>query len=637
MKNFIFENAEWIWHCDNYDENEYAEFFEELEYNGKNTTLHISVCGDYVVFINGKYVASNQYADFPHYKVYDEINISDFLEYGKNTICFLVWYFGKSGMRYVTPNPGLIYEIISENKLLAYSSENTFSRKSKAYKSGVMKKVTPQLGYGFFYDAKKEDAWLNNKIENFKQSYKIAEKSEFYKRPTKKLSLGERVDGKITQNGNKYIVDLGEEIVGLLDFSFKCKKEQTLNILYGEVLENGHVKRVIGHRDFCVNYATRCGENEYCNYMFRFACRYIEIESEEPIDINYVGIIPQLMPVKVKNIALDNELDRKIYDICINTLKLCMMEHYVDCPWREQCLYAFDSRNQMLFGYSAFEGGNTEYAKANLRLISKDNRSDELLSICIPSAENLTIPSFSLYYILAVKEYLDFSGDLEFGNEVFEKLKSILNVFANNVKNDTVYCFTGKEHWNFYDWSPYAYSNIGEEKQEPDFLLNCIVIIALNAYSEICGKLNKENIFDGLAENLRKNVRKKYYNSETGLFFINNKNEEPTEIANSLAIISDVAIGELAEMICEKLNNAELIPCSLSMKNFKYDALLKVNKDKYSESVLNEIRQLYKTMLDAGSTTAWETIEGAAAFDNAGSLCHGWSAVPIYYYNKIPY
>ncbi len=35
----------------------------------------------------------------------------------------------------------------------------------------------------------------------------------------------------------------------------------------------------------------------------------------------------------------------------------------------------------------------------------------------------------------------------------------------------------------------------------------------------------------------------------------------------------------------------------------------------------------------AGSTTCWETQYGAADFNNAGSLCHGWSALPVYYYH----
>ena len=40
-------------------------------------------------------------------------------------------------------------------------------------------------------------------------------------------------------------------------------------------------------------------------------------------------------------------------------------------------------------------------------------------------------------------------------------------------------------------------------------------------------------------------------------------------------------------------------------------------------------------MLDEGATSAWETKIGASDFSNAGSLCHGWSAVPVYYYNKF--
>ena len=48
-----------------------------------------------------------------------------------------------------------------------------------------------------------------------------------------------------------------------------------------------------------------------------------------------------------------------------------------------------------------------------------------------------------------------------------------------------------------------------------------------------------------------------------------------------------------------------------------------------------EIRKNYKKMLDYGSDTTWETIDGACAFDNAGSLCHGWTAIPIYYFRKL--
>jgi hypothetical protein len=40
-------------------------------------------------------------------------------------------------------------------------------------------------------------------------------------------------------------------------------------------------------------------------------------------------------------------------------------------------------------------------------------------------------------------------------------------------------------------------------------------------------------------------------------------------------------------------------------------------------------------MVESGSTTVWETEIGASDFHGAGSLCHGWSAMPIYYYHKL--
>ena len=48
---------------------------------------------------------------------------------------------------------------------------------------------------------------------------------------------------------------------------------------------------------------------------------------------------------------------------------------------------------------------------------------------------------------------------------------------------------------------------------------------------------------------------------------------------------------------------------------------------------LNDIDVIYKKMLDEGATTFFETELGPYDFNGAGSMCHGWSALPIYYYH----
>ena len=631
-----FEKAKWIWVSPEGGKNEYAEFYESINYDGKKVTVHFSVSGEYTLFVNGKYVSSVQYADFEHYKVYESIDITEYLVGGENTVAFLACYWGVSGMRYSTPTPGIIFEIESDDEIIAFSHENTPSRKSLCYESGWESVISSQLGYSFFYDSTKQDGWLLGKAEGFGKPFVIEKECSFVQRPIKRQLVEQIKYAKPCGEKKNCIFDLGEEYAGFCSFSIKSSTEQHIKVYYGELLKDGHVKKQIGNRTFCFDYKMSKGENVFVNYMLRLACRFIEIECEDELEVEYIGILPQVYPTTVRKAEFDDRLDADIYNICLNTLKLSMLEHYVDCPWREQCLYAFDSRNQMLTGYYAYEGGNSEYARANLMLMSKDRRGDGLMSICFPSADDLTIPSFCLYYVLAVKEYILYTGDLSLAESVIEKIESVLKVFVNNSENNLVCRFADKSHWNFYDWSEYASGVLHEsESQEPDSLINLIFVIALKSYDVICKKLGRNNKFEGLSEDIQKALNEKFYNEKTGLYFVKDPDENPTELVNCLAVYTGTASDKVSSFVCDKLASGELVECSLSMKCFKYDALLMQDMEKYKNSVLSEIRKTYKNMLDAGSTTVWETAVGESDFHSAASLCHGWSAIPICYYHRL--
>ena len=103
-------------------------------------------------------------------------------------------------------------------------------------------------------------------------------------------------------------------------------------------------------------------------------------------------------------------------------------------------------------------------------------------------------------------------------------------------------------------------------------------------------------------------------------------------LTNALGVISGVA-GEYTGVVANKLKSGEFTPCSLSMKTFVYDALILADKQGNEEYIINDIRETYKKMLDFGSTTVWETAVGRDDFEGGGSLCHGWSAIPVYYYH----
>lgn len=620
-----FKNAKWIWYTETPVYDSYGDFVDCFNYEKGKVTISISCDGDYTLFINNKFVSSNQYGDFENYKIFDTIDVTNHLICGENKIYILVWHFGINTSRYKFAPAGLIYSVECDGEVISNSSVNTKSRENPNFKSNYQKMVTIQFGQSFLYDATKPD---NTPYSN---SYIVNKNCNLFPRPIQKSFFLDEKKIKIIKNeDDHFLIDLGEEVVGVPVLRFTTKVQQKITLAWGEHIIDGEVRRIIGDRDFSFEYIAQKGENRFTNYMFRLGCRYIELYCEAPIELDYAGIMPQVYPLEAINKKFENNLDQQIYDSCVNTLKLCIMEHYVDTPWREQSLYAFDSRNQMLCGYKAFKNQNSQYARANLLLISNDRRKDDLLSITFPSGTNLAIPSFSLYYFLAVKEYIEATGDSSLGVEVYNKLLSILKPFLNSLTNGLINKFNGADYWHFYDWSDHMYTKIGQADSNTDFMINALLVLALESFKYISIKIDKIFEYQNLIDNLKSNIKTTFYNQAKGLFTMRANTEQFTELCNSMAILAGISTKEESEFIAKKLLSGELTQCSLSMKCFKYDALLMVDK-KYHKNIVDEIRSVYKPMLESNSTSVWEVAEGANAFDKAGSLCHGWSSMPIIY------
>lgn len=632
----VFESSEWIWIHRDKAQDEYAEFTAKIPgCKGKRTICRISCDGDYVLFLNGAFINCTQYGDFEHYKIYDEIDITELLQNETNIFSVLVWHYGNDSQRYISSQAGVIFEVLQGETLVLASNATVLCRKSQAYQSGYCKEITRQLGYSFLYDANKEDDWLDGTASGFDFAVTVNKNCIFYPRPIERLRFREKQVATLRKKEDKhFLIDLGEETFGVPVLHLFSETKQKIVVAWGEDLRDGHVRQTIGRREFSFEYIAKPGENTYINYLLRLGCRYLELYAEAPIELVYAGLLPQEYPVQETIFASSDPLEQKIYAICVRTLKLSMAEHYMDTPWREQCLYAFDARNQMLCGYYAFRNGNADYARANLKLIAEDRRADGLLSICYPCGADLTIPSFSLYYFMAVREYIDHTGDRSLAQEVYAKLTSVIEVFINNMQNGLVNRFSGKNHWNFYDWSECLNGNLFvSEKEEPDLILNCLFILALENLRCISKTIAKPFLYASVLEETRERVKQTFWNAEQRAFALTQEGKALTALGNALAILADVV--DSPKDLCERMIRKEFTECSLSTKCFLYDALLKTDLTAYQAFIRDEMKRDYQKMLDAGATSVWETAEGASAFDNAGSLCHGWSAIPVYYYHKL--
>ncbi|MBQ8658631.1 MAG: hypothetical protein IJ506_05805 [Clostridia bacterium] len=654
------EKSKWIWWRKESQKDEYGEFYATYSAKEDNQKFVCRICadGDYALYINGQFVASNQYDDYPDWKCYDELDLSAYTKKGENSFAVLVWRFGETHFSYIPmKKAGVIFEVRSGCRAVLVSDENVRARKSSAYQSGRMKKITPQLGYGYRYDATKEDDWKTGGGAGFNSAVAVENDCNFAPRPIKKSVLLEKTPFEIikTENdGKRILIDMKAETVGLFTARLKASEETELLISYGEHIEDGWVRRLIGVRDFSFEYKAKAGENEFFNPFLRLGARYLEINADKPIELIYAGLIPQVYPVKRKQYAFENELDQKIFETSVKTLELCMMEHYVDCPWREQGLYVLDSRNQMLYGYYAFENGNADYVRANLALMGHDNRADGLTSICFPTAEDLTIPSFTLYWFMSTREYVERTGDLSLVKEIYPKLTKIVEVFRATKREGLLCQLRGEAYWNFYDWTAYLCGRIGKpEEKTPDVLLNSLYILALKSYQYFSDKLGKKVDLSSEIVEMERNTKAAFWREEYGAFsLVKDGNTDMTEdendkrvvieskdvytqLGNALAVCALELSKEEKKRVAEKLVSGEMLKCALSMRGFVYDALIAADEEKYRAYILEDLRKDFKYMLEKGATSFWETLDGAAAFADAGSLCHGWSAIPVYYFVKF--
>lgn len=664
----MIDNANLIWLKEK-DINQYIDVHQTFAAN-KAEKVSISIFADteYVVYINGKYVGSGQFKSYENTMVYDEYDITEVVHNGENNIDVIAYHQGESSFTYKNREAALAFEVYGENgEIFAVSGNDTKVRTNACYKSGEMELITPQIGYVFYYDANgKEKEWEEPQVKQKECPFKkrpvaklshlqlkqgVVQSQGVFKRTREEGTVGQIMqsdylsfvraedmfDGnkvKVSDGGTYVVYALGEETAGLFSMSVTAKEGTVIDIGYGEHLDDLRVKTSLGNRNFACRYVCREGKQDFTGYFRRFAGRFIEIHisgTDTDVEIHNIGLIPTIYPLTRKsNFECEDYLFNKIYQASTHTLELCMHEHYEDCPWREQALYGFDSYIQMLCGYYAF--GEYEFARASLKLLADSQLDCGLLEICAPAESSITIPSFSLAWILSLEKYVLYSGDAGFGIEMMPVAKRILDSFR--VDEGLVRLQTGERFWHFYEWTDNLdgidkktgnFASVPEG--QTDSVANMYYIIACEAYnrlSEWCG----EKSYDADLQRIRKNVRECFADKESGFIKTHADSESYDEFTQALALFSGIT--DDSKIFDELLNkDSNLVKYTLSTSLFKYEVLLSCG-GKYTDRVIDEIADIWGKMLFAGADTFWETALGSIDFTRCGSTCHGWSALPVY-------
>lgn len=616
------KNAKWIWINDNPEKNEYAVFEERFCFSGQKVMFTVCAETDYILYVNGVLAGFGQFAGYPFEKYYDELDITGFCKQGENIFTLTVRYEGLNSSTHIDDGAGVIYSLDVDGSMVIYSNKNTLGGYDNRYIQNTERFITSQLGYGS--DMRVGDFKCDINCIEIQKTYNIKPRPVLKTRPQKYVE-GRLVDCK------KMIYDIGRETAGYLYVKFKAEKPCVAKIGYGQHIADGDVRYFIGGREFAVNFELKEGDHEFTQYFVRISGRYLKAILPEGVQILSIGILPYLYPQTEVEFNLENPLDKKIYDVCVRTLRLCMNTHYEDTPWREQALYVLDSRNQMLCGYYAFR--DAEFQRANLEFIAKGTRPDGFLELTYPTVGSPAIPFFSVMYPVAVYEYIEHTGDKSILKTTIPTMLKIMQNFKERIdKNGLIKSFPAP-YWNFYEWTEGSADAIPTEKRYVyteyyHIIIDCAFVYSGERFKKMCDMAGIE--FDCDFERIRNAVVREFYDEKTGLFSLRSDDKSiKSQLGNAFALLIGLGDKRTAEAI---KNDATLTETSLSMLTYKYDALLAFDSEN-KKFVLDDIRRLYGYMLNHGATSFWETIKGESDFYNAGSLCHGWSAMPVYYYH----
>lgn len=622
-----FENANWIWPAKGgHLVNETADFSLPFHVPAEGRCLlRIVAKSDYACFVGEKCLGNNAFADFPERKVYDELDLSSYA--GKAIVISLLVLSKNYGTSsHIANGYGVIFEIVHEREVLLSSSPAILSRLDPRYVQGRLPLITGQLGMAYSYDFTKEETPYEASVVS------DTKKGVFLARPIPKLVFSSPKD--FIPLSEKLFYGGGER-VGYLYFEAYAQKETDLLLSYGEHLVEGQIQYVIGERNFSLAFHLRKGTNTFFGPLFRLGLAYLEVEKGEGIHFLHLGLVDAVYP-HAPFVYEKNPIAQDIAENSARTLTYCMHDHYEDCPWREQGQYTMDGRTEMLLGYLAFK--ETALPRSALLTMSYRRTSLGVFPITSPCATELSIPTFSLIYPLLVQDYWEHSGDLSLVKEVYPRMKGVVDHYLAHLERGVLAML---KEWNFFEWSEGLANDeeIFVQKEDPakaSLGNTCFLLIGLSSLAFLGEKLGEEvGEYRQQHQAILEAGHALFYDEGKHLFADYEKDGQKSsysEYGQLFACYSGLAKEEkdaLLETLC-KPNS--LTPLSLNNYLFKYELLLQ-QKGRYDAYVKKEVNRLWGKMVRQPPYTGWETLRGWKDFASAGSLCHGWSAVPLYVYH----
>lgn len=503
-------------------------------------------------------------------------------------------------------------------------------------------------------------------------------------------------DGEMTVKASEkdvtFILDFGVEVIGgvFLDVTAAEGAEITMNAF--EIINDKGA--VFGNDHQIMKYICKEGRKEYVSHVRR-GFRYLLVNITSPnadMTISKIGLLEWRYPAEdVAKFECSDKRLNEIYKMCLDTVKVCMLDAYVDCPGYEQNIWTGDAKITALVNLCAM--GEYDFNSSYLKLISRSvedglrkvyrTRSKRYIAgnflscACFPTYPDGTIPIWSYMWSLAVIDHYLYTGDKETLISTMSGVEANMDRSLKMLTERGLFAMNGA--WSLIEWGNNDICEYGEITANNIMLSYCLQ--EFSKIEELLGNKALAEKYAAYAESIDNAVNKYCWNDERGAYMdmVRDKAayadylkyyeeigktplsfEEYMSLSrisvqtNTFAVLYGIAKGERREkalkILADNIESGVYISGSPSYRTigepsekeapggivhvgspfFMYFVLKTLFENGYSELALRSIKREWGDMLDTGVTTCTESFNSKTEWKTR-SVAHAWSASPAIY------
>lgn len=510
----IFGRAQWIWPYDHrWDlHNAYALFRHRfpLDRVPVRAPLFITADQSYQLYINGVFVGRGPARGYQSHWPYDEIDVARWLVPGRNVIAVRAYNPGYSNFQYLsagyagllvaaqwgpvrldsgpewkcTLQPGLRRDMVQGSQQL-FAQEHIDARASwpdwmnlefddaawsapKGQRPGVLPWASLEpRGIPLLFEEAHRPGRIVGRGEGAcapgwadARNLYILRQSEDH---THVAAEADAAHFEVPATGpgrfRSYLVDVGRPVVGNFILHVAGGRGgEVIDLVYTEMVTPGNLKPELRFPDgssvsFSNRLICRPGRTEH-RFYHPYGFRYVMFVVRDTATA--LQIAPTLgrtgYPVeRLGSFQSSDSALEQIWETCAWSQQNCMLDAYVDTPWREQAQWWGDARVQ---AWNTFHlSGDARLFRRGIAQIGGQTTADGLTYGHAPTmAHNCVIPDFTLIWIVTQWDYYWQTGDLQPFREQRAVIERALAYFEAHTGPDGFIHYDPR-YWLFLDWT----------------------------------------------------------------------------------------------------------------------------------------------------------------------------------------